>query len=91
MTITKRQKFIFGQAVWLCGSLLVLAALSALSLELYFILALIGFLVLVQLTAPLNLTPQWRKRLWRIMIVGLIVFAVIVVMRLLEFLPASLL
>jgi hypothetical protein len=73
------------------AALLALTLLSALSLELFFVVALIGFLVVVQLTAPFNVTPRWRARLKWFILVGLVVFGYIVVRRILEILPRGLL
>ena len=65
----------------------VLAALGAMDLELFFVLSLIGFLVVVELTAPIAVTPRWRRRLPWLIGIGLVVFGVIVVRRILEILP----
>ncbi|EFW91386.1 hypothetical protein ZOD2009_14806 [Haladaptatus paucihalophilus DX253] len=69
------------------ASLLVLAALGSLSLELFFVLSLIGLLVIVELTAPFNVTPRWRRRLKWFIALGLVVFGIIVVRRILAILP----
>jgi len=90
MTTARRQRFVLGQAAWMLGTVVVLAALSALSLDLFFVVSLVGFLVLVEVTAPFNLTPQWRRRLMWIVLVGLIGFAYVVVRRILELLPPGL-
>lgn len=68
-------------------ALVALAALGALSLELYFVVSLIGFLVVVELTAPFQVTPRWRSRLKWLILLGLAVFGAIVVRRILEILP----
>lgn len=72
-------------------ALVVLAALNALSLELYFAVSLIGFLVVVELTAPFGVSPRWRSRLKWLIFLGLVVFAVVVVRRILELLPPGVL
>jgi hypothetical protein len=56
-------------------------------LELFFVLSLIGLLVIVELTAPISITPAWRRRLPWFIAIGLLVFGVIVVRRILEILP----
>ncbi len=90
MVTPRRQRFLHGQAAWMLASLVVLAALGSLSLDLYFVVSLIGFLVLVELTAPFNVTPEWRSRLKWLILAGLVVFAGIVVRRILEILPSGL-
>ncbi len=91
MPTRRRQQFIHGQAVWMLGTLLVLAVLGSLSLELFFVLSLIGFLVVTELTAPFDVTPAWRSRLKWIVLGGLVGFVAIVIRRILEILPSGLL
>jgi hypothetical protein len=76
---------------WLLGSVLVLVVLDALSYELLFVVSLIGFLVVVELTAPLNVRPEWRQRLRWLILVGLVVFGGIVIRRILRILPPGVL
>jgi hypothetical protein len=90
MATRRRQRFIHGQLGWMLAALVLLAVLDALSLELFFVVSLIGFLVLVELTAPFQVTPQWRKRLRWVILLGLIVFGLIVIRRILAILPPGL-
>ena len=71
--------------------MIVLALLGSLSFELYFVVTLIGVLVVTELTAPFNLTPTWRSRLKWFILAGLIVFGYIVIRRILEILPPGVL
>jgi hypothetical protein len=64
-----------------------LTLLNALELELFFVVSLIGLLVVVELTAPFNVTPRWRRRLLPIIVLGLAGFSYIVIRRILEILP----
>lgn len=73
------------------ASVLTLALLDALTVELFFVLSLIGFLVVTELTAPFAVTPRWRKRLKWIIALGLLVFGAIVVRRILDILPSGVL
>ena len=91
MPTQRRQQFIHGQAAWMLAVLVVLAAVGALSLELFFVLSLIGLLVVIELTAPGAVTPTWRSRLKWLVVLGLIGFAVIVIRRILRILPSGLL
>jgi len=91
MSTARRQRFVLGQAAWMLGTLVALVALSALSLDLYFVVSLLGFLVVVELTAPLNLTPRWRRRLKWVVLAGLVVFGYIVGRRVFEILSSRLL
>jgi hypothetical protein len=87
MSTTRRARFVQAQLAWMLGATLFLVLLDSLSLELFFVVSLIGFLVVVELTAPFNLTPEWRARLKWIVLLGLVVFGYIVVRRILSILP----
>lgn len=91
MSTARRQRFVLGQAAWMLGTLVALVALSALSLDLYFVVSLLGFLIVVEVTAPLNLTPRWRRRLKWIILAGLGVFGYLVGRRVFEILSSRLL
>jgi hypothetical protein len=90
MATRRRQQFVHGQTLWMGMALILLTALDALTLDLYFFLSLIGFLVLVELSAPFAVTPAWRERLKWIIFVGLILFAGIVFRRIIEIIPSGL-
>jgi hypothetical protein len=73
------------------GVIFLLALLGSLTIELFFVVSLIGLLIVVELTAPFRITPQWRKRLWIIIGLGLLGFGVIVIRRILDILPPGVL
>lgn len=87
MSTARRERFIHAQLAWMLGATLVLVLLDSLSYELFFVVSLIGFLVIVELTAPIAVTPAWRKRLRWLIGLGLAVFGYIVVRRILAILP----
>lgn len=84
---SRRSQFIHSQISWMIGTILVLTLLNSLTTELFFVLSLIGLLIIVELTSPFRITPVWRKRLWVLIIIGLLGFAIIVVRRILDILP----
>lgn len=49
-----------------------------LDIEIFFVLNLIGFLVLVELTSPFNFKPEWKQRLKWVVLIGAIGFLIIV-------------
>jgi hypothetical protein len=53
--------------------------------------SLIGFLVVVELTEPIRITPTWRRRLRWLIPPALLVFGYIVIRRILEILPSGVL
>jgi threonine/homoserine efflux transporter RhtA len=87
MATRRRLQFIQAQVAWMLAVVVVLALLSSLELELFFVLSLIGFLVFIELTAPIAVTPTWRRRLPWFIAIGLVVFGIIVVRRIIEILP----
>ena len=90
MSTRRRQRFISGHLAWMLAVIVLLALLDALTLELVFVLSLIGLLVVVELTAPFNVTPRWRRRLLPLIGLGLLGFGVIVIRRILAILPPGL-
>lgn len=89
MATRRRQRFLIGTIAWQLGTVLVLALLGSLSLELMFVVSLIGLLVVTELTAPFAITPAWRRRLLWIIGAGLLGFGYIVIRRILEILPSG--
>lgn len=87
MPTQHRQRFIHAQLAWMLVALVLLAVLDTLSLRSFFLISLLGLLIVTELTAPINVTPTWRKRLRWIILAGLVVFGVFIVRFLLETLP----
>ncbi|WP_049941321.1 hypothetical protein [Halorhabdus utahensis] len=90
MPTRRRQQFIYAQALWMLGALLTLAALGALSLDLYVSVSWFGLIVIIGLTTPVATTPTWRSRLKWFMAGGSVVFGLIVLRRTIELLPSEL-
>lgn len=91
MTTGRRERFVHAQMAWMLAAIVVLALLGALTLELFFVVSLIGFLVVVELTAPFEVTPRWRRRLRWLILAGLVGFALLVIRRVLAILPPGVL
>lgn len=89
MATRRRQRFIYAQTMWMLAAIVGLALLGSLTLELFFVVSLIGLLVVIELTAPVSVTPRWRKRLRWIILLGLLGFFYVVVRRILEILPSG--
>lgn len=87
MATARRQRFVHATIAWLLAAALVLVLLESLSYELFFVVALIGFLVVTELTAPFEVTPRWRARLKWLIAIGLVVFGYVVIRRILAILP----
>lgn len=83
MTTRRRERVIYLQTAWMLVLVLFLALLGG-SLEIFFVASLIGFLALVDLTAPVHVTPAWRRRIRWVIVVGLVYFGYIVLRESLE-------
>ncbi|WP_227379022.1 hypothetical protein [Haladaptatus halobius] len=87
MPTQQGRQFIHYQLTWMLGGLVILTLLQAATLELFFVISLIGFLIMIELTAPIYITPAWRQRLKWLIGLGLLIFAYVVVQRVLAILP----
>lgn len=79
-----------GVVGWTAALLVVLVALDAYSPELFFVVSLIGLLVVTELTAPVVVVPPWRRRVRWLVVAGLVVFGAVVIRRVLLILEGSL-
>lgn len=91
MATRRRQRFVHFQTAWMLATLVLLVVLNALTLELFFVISLIGLLIVVEFTAPFAVTPRWRARLRWIILLGLIGFGYVIVQRILALLPSGIL
>ncbi|BAI60948.1 conserved hypothetical protein [Methanocella paludicola SANAE] len=84
LTRSQRLVYIFGG--WIFVVLALLALFDSISYEYFFVLCLIGFLVIVELSGPFTVRPAWRSRVNIVIILGVIVFSFIVVEKVLAIL-----
>lgn len=87
----RQQRFVRGQVAWMLGTVVLLAVLGALSLELFVLGSVLGLLVLTELTAPVNVAPQWRARLRYVIALGMLLFGYFMAQRVIEVLPDGIL
>ncbi|GAB3021791.1 hypothetical protein [Natronobiforma cellulositropha] len=87
MATQRRLRYVSGQLAWMVGTVLVLSALGSYSHELFFVLSLVGLLIVTELTAPFNVRPAWRARLPWLIALGLLGFAYVVTRRIVALLP----
>jgi len=87
MPAVREQRAVFAQAAWMLSALILLSVIGRLSLELYFVLSLVGLLVVSGSTASASLRLRPKERLRLIAVVGLLVFGYIVGSRLAAKLP----
>ena len=82
MTTSPHIRFVYAQTALMLTALVGLTALGTLTYDLFFMISLAGFLVLMELTEPFEVTPPWRSNLKWILVAGLLVFSYVAVSRL---------
>lgn len=73
------ERFIIMVAAWIFVSLTLLETFDAIDLKLFFILVLLGFLVLTEVVAAPLADQTWKRRIHFLITIGFIIFIYIVV------------
>ena len=89
MAATRQYQFVSGVLAWTLASLLVLVMTGWLTYELFFVVSLIGVLVVVEFTSPIHVRPPWRNRVRWVVLVGIVGFLVVLTRRTIAVLPSG--
>ena len=81
MIITETQRFIYSLLALTFVTISVLVLLNVYALEIFLVLIIIEFLVLVELTKPSIINLSWRKNITIFVVICVIVFAIILYQR----------
>jgi len=81
MVITETQRFIYSLIALTFVTISVLVLLNVYALEIFVVLIIIEFLVLVELTKPSIINLSWRKNITIFVVICVIVFAIILYQR----------
>ena len=81
MIITETQRFVYSLLALTFGTIIILVLLNVYALEIFLVLLIIEFLVLVELTKPSMINMAWRKNITVFVVVCVIVFAIILYQR----------
>jgi hypothetical protein len=81
MVITETQRFIYSLLALTFVTISVLVLLNVYALEIFLVLIIIEFLVLVELTKPSMINLSWRKNITIFVVICVIVFAIILYQR----------
>ena len=81
MIITATQRFVYSLLALTFVTIALLVILNVYALEIFLILIIIEFLVLVELTKPSVITMAWRKNIAIFVVICVIVFAIILYQR----------
>lgn len=73
------------------GTILLSALLDSLSLGWFFTSAFVGLLVMIELTVPFDVSPEWRTRLRWVIVAALLGFAALVTKRIVDLMPPGVL
>ena len=89
MAIARQYRFVSGVLAWTLASLFVLVATGWLTYELFFVISLIGVLIVVEFTSPIHVRPRWRNRVRWVVLVGIAGFLVVLARRTVAVLPSG--
>ena len=84
-------QFVYTQTAVMLTAVVSLAVLGVLTLELFFVVSFVGFLVVAEFTTPVTISPAWRRRLRWVAILGFLTLMVIVAGRVSEVLGVEVL
>jgi hypothetical protein len=81
MILTETQRFVYSLLTLTFVTIALLVFLNVYALEIFLILIIIEFLVLVELTKPSVITMAWRKNIAIFVVICVIAFAIILYQR----------
>jgi hypothetical protein len=81
MIITETQRFVYSLLALTFVTIAILVLLNVYALEIFLVLIIIEFLVLVELTKPSMINTAWRKNIVVFIVLCVIVFAIILYQR----------
>ena len=79
--ITETQRFVYSLLALTFVTIAILVLLNVYALEIFLVLIIIEFLVLVELTKPSMINMAWRKNITVFIVICVIVFAIILYQR----------
>jgi hypothetical protein len=82
----KEEIAIIALAVWLTLISIFMLLTQIVNLEIFFVLSLIGFLIIAELITPKYIQPGYLRYIQDILTVGIAIFVVIVLQKVMEIL-----
>jgi len=86
MPVPKKHLAVIILVIWLCLVTFFMILAQHVDIEVFFVLWLIGILVIVELIDPLFATPRFLKYLKYVIATGVVLFGVIIAQKVLEIL-----
>lgn len=87
--LTKSQKLVYIFGGWMFVVLSLLVLFGSINYEYFFVLCLIGFLIIVELSGPFMVKPAWRSRVNIVIAIGVVIFAFIVLKKVVDIIGIS--
>jgi hypothetical protein len=88
MSIQKKRLAIAGLIIWLLLVLFFMILARSLNVEIFFVLWLLGLLVIVEFTGPFFVRPPYVRYLKYLITGGIVVFGAIVAQKVMEILSS---
>ena len=82
--MTKNQRLVIAFGTWALLIMALSGLLKMMDFEYFFVLCLIGFLIIVQITGPFYTRPKWRSRVNIVVVIGVLIFALIILQKVLN-------
>ena len=82
----KEQIAIIALAVWLTLIAVFMLLARSVNLEIFFVLALIGFLIIIELIAPKYIKPGYLRYIQYVLAAAIVIFGMIVAQKVMEIL-----
>jgi hypothetical protein len=82
----KQHIAIIALAVWLALIAVFMILAQSFNVEIFFVLSLIGFLIIIELIAPKYFQPGYMRYIRYILAAGIVIFGVIVVQKVIDIL-----
>ena len=84
--IRKEQIAIIAFAVWLTVMAIFMLVAQSVNLEIFFVLSLIGFIIIVELIRPKYIRPGYLQYIRYILVAGIVIFGGIVILKVMQIL-----
>ena len=84
MIVTQVQRFVYSLIALIFMTIFLLVVLNIYSIEIFAVLLIIEFLIVVELTEPFHFKAKWRRNIIFFILVCIIIFSLIVYQHVME-------
>lgn len=86
MIVTQVQRFVYSLITLIFATIFLLVLLNIYSIEIFTVLLIVEFLIVVELTEPFHFQAKWRRNIIFFILVCIIIFSLIVYQHVIEIL-----